>query len=191
MTGILIMGTRATYLIENQDGSSVCFYIHWDGDETGAANYFKNMKALLAKNPKLSNSQAFKKANSVKRLNVEVVDGHSQDLGTEYQYTLFRNGSLFVRKGNLDGTNWKAVWDASLEKFLDKYFMTPEKEQIEKDAMEAYKAARILADSFSINRGVEMRYTKKQISTLGFFGTYKMPSYEEIRNELVQGVAHA
>lgn len=181
------MGTRATYLIENKDGSSVCFYIQWDGDEQGAANYFNNMKTLLAKNPKLSNSQAFKKANSVERLNVKVVDGHSQDLDAEYQYTFFRDGSLFVRKGDWDGTEWKTIFDSSLEEFLTNYLMTPEDEQIEKDAMEAYNTAKLLELGFSINRAVELRYTKKQISTLGFFGKYKAPSYEKIRNQLAQG----
>lgn len=77
------MSTRATYLFKATDFTpAVCFYIHYDGYISGAAEYFRAM--LNHPNDRGGFPAKFLRANDL----AEFTSGHDRHGDTEYQYTL-------------------------------------------------------------------------------------------------------
>lgn len=76
------MSTRATYQFNSTEHHSVTYYIHHDGYETGAAQYF--VKALRQKNKRGGLATMFLRANP----NCAFTDSHDGHGDTEFRYTV-------------------------------------------------------------------------------------------------------
>ena len=110
------MGTRATYKIEK-----TTFYIHYDGYEEGAAQYFLNMvraQSEIDRNGmptnRGGNAENFLRANRL----AEFTESHELHGDTEYEYDL-KGDQLTVRSGY--GEEKKQTFQGPLVDFLQKY----------------------------------------------------------------------
>lgn len=114
------MSTRATYKFEaNDHRNAVTLYIHTDGYEEGAAEYFKD--ACLFRNARGGLAEAFIRAND----RAELTGSHEVHGDTEYRYTLSRTNHLTAEKRvftdaeQFGHTNWRGVWNGPLLDFIE------------------------------------------------------------------------
>ncbi|WP_223518280.1 hypothetical protein [Pseudomonas sp. BF-R-21] len=113
------MSTRATYQFESADlRQAITLYIHTDGYEEGAAEYFKD--ACLFNNARGGLAEAFIRAND----RAEITGSHQTHADTEYRYTLGVNNHLIAEKRTFTDSeqfghnNWKGVWNGPLLDFI-------------------------------------------------------------------------
>jgi len=105
------MATRATYHFVDDDNLKTTVYIHWDGYQEGAANYFYQMLT----NPSKGNlATQFIRANP----NAEITSSHNAHADTEYQYNIIGNdgGATLVVKQK---RKKKFVYNGKLFEFIN------------------------------------------------------------------------
>lgn len=107
------MSTRATYKFEVADRhQAITLYIHTDGYEEGAAEYFKD--ACLFNNARGGLAEAFIRAND----RAEITSGHESHGDTEFRYTLGVNNHLIAEWRPVGLDHWKGVWNGPLLDFI-------------------------------------------------------------------------
>jgi hypothetical protein len=105
------MATRATY---NVDG--VCFYIHWDGYEAGAAAYFWAMYQAAIGGSKGGHAEAFMRGNP----SAELTESHDAHGDTEYRYELVGDALTVRKRSSWKGApEFEAVWSGNWWDFIN------------------------------------------------------------------------
>ncbi len=112
------MSTRATYLFKAHDWHpAVCFYIHHDGYEDGAAAYFLNA-IVLSQSGNGGLADRFHRAND----RAEFTKGHDAHGDTKYRYTvtLGEQGEPMLKadKRRMDDS-WTPCYQGTLREFIN------------------------------------------------------------------------
>jgi hypothetical protein len=120
LTKEINMYTRATYLFEaGNHVQAVCFYIHYDGYESGAAGYFA---AMLSKGLTRGGwAGSFVRANEL----AEFTGSHASHGDTEYRYTVsVFDGHLQLRvdsRVSWSSEEWRCTYVGRLVAFVNKH----------------------------------------------------------------------
>jgi hypothetical protein len=112
------MSTRATYLFKGSRSAFVptnCFYIHYDGYESGAAFYFWN--AVAHPNKRSGLAGQFFRANEL----AEFTPSHDSHGDTEYRYVVDGlNVMVQKRVGDWSKPEWAICYHGPLAAFINK-----------------------------------------------------------------------
>ena len=108
------MSTRATYLFKANDFSpETCLYIHHDGYEAGAAQYFNSALYYHGKRRNIT-AETMIRAND----RAELTHSHESHGDTEYRYTI-AGDMLTAAKGY--GENWVNIYYGTVLDFVKKH----------------------------------------------------------------------
>lgn len=107
------MATRATYDIDG-----ICFYIHWDGYEAGAAAYFWAMYQAAISGSKGGHAEAFMRGNP----SAELTAGHDAHGDTEYRYDLVGDMLTVSKRTSWEGApKFKPIWKGNWWAFVNSH----------------------------------------------------------------------
>lgn len=101
------MSTRATYLFKaNEQHDDICFYIHHDGYEEGAATYMNKARVAWT-----VGAESFFRNNEGAKL----TKCHQAHSDTQYRYTFIDKKTVVVEKGR----SLSEIFNGTIKEFIE------------------------------------------------------------------------